>query len=159
MRGLLGRMTHPVPPGGVFSHRARIWFDELDALGVLHHSRFVYHLERAQKAMFAAVMGADTLDPEVAPDVYVLVRNLTLDYVAPVRGESVVEVRLRVNRVRAGGLTVGFEFRSEDGSVLHCRGERTVCRMDWRTHRPAMWSDLFVERYEAWRLAREVSVA
>lgn len=137
----------------MFTHPARIWFDELDALGVLHHSRFVYHLERAQKAMFAAVMGADTLDPVVAPDVYVLVRDLALHYVAPVRGEVELHIRLRVLRVRAGGLTVGFEFWSMDGGTLHCHGERTVCRMDAATHRPALWTELFRARYETWAAA------
>lgn len=151
----MGRMAFPIPADGVYAHPVRIWFDELDALGVLHHSRFVYHLERAQKAMFAAVMGADTLDPAVAPDVYVLVRNLSLDYLAPVRGEASLVIRLRVLRVRAGGLTVGFEFRSADGATVHCRGERTVCRMDADTHRPALWTDGFRARYEAWRLAGE----
>lgn len=139
-----------VPPGGVYVHPVRIWFDELDALGVLHHSRFVYHLERAQKAMFATVMGVDTLDPELAPDVYVLVRDLALRYVAPVRGEVTVHICLKVLRVRAGGLTVRFEFRSADGAVLHCHGERTVCRMDAGTHRPAPWTEAFRARYEAW---------
>lgn len=146
-------MSHVVPPGGIFIHRTRVWFDELDALGVLHHSRFVYHVERAQKAMFAAIMGADTLDPEVAPDIYALVRNLSLDYVAPVRGEVGLEIRLRVLRVRAGGLSVAFEFRSEDGETVHCRGERTVCRMDHRTHRPAMWTERFSTLYGAWAAA------
>ncbi len=143
-------MSCPVSPGGVFKHPARIWFDELDPLGVLHHSRFVYHLERAQKAMFAAIMGVDTLDPVLAPDIYALVRNLTLNYTAPVTGESALEIRLRVTRVRAGGLSVRFEFWSADGATLHCHGERTICRMDYATRRPAAWSDTFRERYEAW---------
>lgn len=134
---------------GVFTHRTRIWFDELDPLGILHHSRYVYHLERANKAMFAAIMGVDTLDPEVAPDIYALVRDLDLRYLAPVVGECELVIVLRVTRVRAAGLTVAFEFRSADGATVHCRGERTVCRMDVKTKTPAEWTPAFRERYSA----------
>lgn len=138
------------PPPGLFVHRTRIWFDELDPLGVLHHSRFVYHLERAQKAMFAAIMGVDTLDPKVAPDIYGLVRNLELNYTAPIAGECEVLVGLAVSRVRAAGLTVRFAFRSRDGATLHCHGERTLCRMSVATRAPAEWTPAFVERYGEW---------
>ncbi len=137
------------PPPGLFVHRTRIWFDELDALGVLHHSRFVYHLERAQKALFASVMGVDTLDPQVAPDIYALVRNLELNYTAPIAGECEVLIALRVLRVRAAGLTVAFEFRSADGATLHCHGTRTTCRMSADTRAPAVWTPEFRARHEA----------
>ena len=138
------------PPPGLFVHRMRIWFDELDPLGVLHHSRFVYHLERAQKAMFAHIMGVDTLDPVAAPDIYHLVRNLELNYTAPVEGECEVLVVLKVLRVRAAGLTVAFAFRSADGGTLHCHGVRTVCRMGVVTKAPEEWTPVFRERYSAW---------
>lgn len=144
------------PPPGVFVHRTRIWFDELDALGVLHHSRFVYHLERAQKAMFAHILGVDTLDPALAPDVYCLVRNLELNYVAPVEGECDILIAVKVLRVRAAGMTAAFAFRSADEAVLHCHGSRTVCRMSVGTKAPAEWTPLFREKYEAWAVAGAV---
>lgn len=137
------------PPTGLFLHPTRIWFDELDPLGVLHHSRFVYHLERAQKAMFSHIMGVDTLDPLVAPDVYSLVRNLEMNYTAPVVGECDIVVALAVVRLRAAGLTTRFSFRSPDGSVLYCHGTRTVCRMDADTKAPAEWTPEFRARYAA----------
>ena len=143
-------MDYRNPPPGLFVYRTRIWFDELDALGVLHHSRFVYHLERAQKSMFAALMGVDTLDPVVAPDIYALVRDLELHYTAPIGGECEVLVALAVVRVRAAGLTVRFAFRSADGATLHCHGERTICRMSVETRGPAEWTPLFRERYGVW---------
>lgn len=141
---------HLNPPPGLFVHRTRIWFDELDALGVLHHSRFVYHLERAQKAMFAHILGVDTLDPELAPDVYCLVRNLELNYTAPVSGECDILVAVKILRVRAAGMTAAFSFRSADGATLHCHGVRTICRMSVATKAPAEWTPLFREKYGAW---------
>lgn len=132
-----------------FIYRTRIWFDELDMLGVLHHSRYIYHLERAQKALFIATMGDDTLDPAAAPDIYAMVRDLSIRYSTPVRNEGDIAIHLRVTQVRAAGLTLAFEFRSADGAVLHCHGTRTVCRMDARTHQPTEWSAKFRRRYEA----------
>ncbi len=141
------------PPPGLFVHRTRIWFDELDALGVLHHSRFVYHLERAQKAMFGHILGVDTLDPVVAPDVYCLVRNLELNYTAPVSGECEILVAVKIVRVRAAGMTAAFSFRSCDGTTLHCQGTRTVCRMSLLSKAPEEWTPLFREKYGAWVVA------
>lgn len=139
----------PLQPDGSFLFRTKTWFDQTDALGILHHSHYVLLMERAQKTFFVEVMGVDTLDPEVAPDVYVVVRDLDLHYLAPIRPEGEVDVVLRVTKVRAAGLTVAFEFRSVDGATLHCRGSRTVCRMDGRTHRPAPWTEAFRTRHEA----------
>ncbi|MDR2982749.1 MAG: thioesterase family protein [Puniceicoccales bacterium] len=131
-----------------FVYRTRIWFDELDLLGVLHHSRYIYHLERAQKALFVQTMGIDSLDPLVAPDIYAMVRDVDIHYAIPVRNECDIQIVLRVDKVRAAGLTVAFEFRSADGLILHCHGKRTICRMDASTHRPAEWSPEFRRRYE-----------
>ena len=105
----------PLQPDGSFRFRTKTWFDQTDALGILHHSHYVLLMERAQKTFFVEVMGVDTLDPEVAPDVYVVVRDLDLHYLAPIRPECEVDVVLRVTKVRAAGLTVAFEFRSTDG--------------------------------------------
>lgn len=139
----------PLRPDGAFVFRTKTWFDQTDALGILHHSHHVLLLERAQKTFFVELMGVDTIDPAVAPDVYVVVRDLDLHYLAPIRPECEVDIVLRVARVRAAGLTVDFEFRSIDGATLHCRGSRTLCRLDGATHQPAAWTEEFRRRHEA----------
>ncbi len=138
-----------MPAAAPFVFRTRIWFDELDMLGVLHHSRYIYHLERAQKQLFIETMGIDTLDPLLAPDIYAMVRDVEIHYAAPVHHECELQIFLRVHKVRAAGLTVAFAIRSADGQTLHCHGSRTVCRMDPRSHQPAEWSAEFRCRYEA----------
>ena len=120
----------------------------------LSDAQFTASIALAQGApgpnvMFVALMGKDTLDPAVAPDVYVVVRDLDLRYLAPIRPECEVKLVLGVRQVRAAGLTIDFEFRSADLSVLHARGTRTVCRMDGATHQPAAWSDEFRAKHEA----------
>ncbi len=106
-------------------------------------------MERAQKVFFVATMGKDTLDPAVAPDVYVVVRDLSLQYMMPIRPECEVRLVLSVKKVRAAGLTVDFEFRSTDDKVLYAKASRTVCRMDGVSHQPAAWSDEFRAKHEA----------
>jgi acyl-CoA thioester hydrolase len=136
-------------PDGSFHIRIKTWFDQTDALGILHHSHYVLLIERAQKTFFVETMGVDTIDPKVAPDVYVVVRDLDLHYHAPIIPECEIDVILRVTKVRAAGLTVAFEFRSTDGKVLYCTGSRTICRMDGTSHQPAPWTDEFRSKHEA----------
>jgi acyl-CoA thioester hydrolase len=135
-------------PDKTFVVTMKTWFDQTDGLGILHHSHYVLLMERAQKTMFVALMGKDTLDPAVAPDVYVVVRDIDLHYHAPIRPEGEVKLILSVRKVRAAGLTVDFEFRSADLSVLHAKASRTVCRMDGATHQPAAWSEEFRAKHE-----------
>lgn len=139
----------PLLPNGSFVSRTKTWFDQTDGLGILHHSHYVLLLERAQKTFFVEIMGVDTIDPQVAPDVYVVVRDLELHYLAAIRPECEVDVIMRVTKVRAAGLTVDFEFRSIDGVTLYCRGSRTICRMDGTTHQPAQWTEEFRRLHEA----------
>lgn len=138
---------------GRFRYRSRVPFDELDALWVLHHSRYLLHLERAQQALFDTVMETECFDPERYPDVHVVVTHVDIDFLKPIDFVGPFDVLLQVRRVRAAGLVVGFEFRSADGRQLFARGERTVCHLDNETKRPAEWSPQFRERYEA--LVRE----
>ena len=77
-------------PDKTFHVTIRTWFDQTDGLGILHHSHYVLIMERAQKVMFIALMGKDTIDPAVAPDVYVVVRDIDLHYLVAIRPECVV---------------------------------------------------------------------
>jgi acyl-CoA thioesterase FadM len=106
-------------------------------------------MERAQKIMFIALMGKDTIDPAVAPDVYVVVRDIDLHYLVAIRPECDVKLILSVRKVRAAGLTVDVEFRSQDLATLYAKASRTVCRMDGTTHQPAAWSEEFRAKHEA----------
>ena len=135
-------------PNHSFIVRMKTWFDQTDGLGILHHSHYVLLMERAQKTFFVEVMGKDTLDPAIAPDVYVVVRDLQLHYHSPIWPECEVDVVLKVKKVRAAGLTVDFEFRSTDHSVLYARGSRTVCRLEGTSHQPCPWTEEFREKHE-----------
>lgn len=141
--------TLGLQPDKTFVVLMKAWFDQTDGLGILHHSHYVLFMERAQKMMFVDLMGKDTIDPAVAPDVYVVVRDIQVQYLQPIRPECEIKIILRVKKVRAAGLIVDFEFRSSDHQVLFAKASRTVCRMDGRTHQPAEWSEEFRTKHEA----------
>ncbi len=143
------------PPPGLFVYRTRAHFYEIDALWVLHHSRYLQFVERAQQALFDELMGTTEFSPEKYPDLYVVVRRVEIDYLTPLRGVTPFMIVLRGVKLREAGLTVGFEFRSEDGKELHAKGERTVCKLSLGTHEPAGWSAEFRARYEPWVAAGE----
>lgn len=138
----------PEKPG--FEFHSEIYFDELDALWVLHHSRYLKHLERAQQAFFQQLLGVDDFNAQRDEDIYVVVRNLEIDYRAPVRNPGPVLIRYTVERVRAAGVTMPFAFLSANGETLHCGGRRTVCKLSGLTHQPAEWSPPFRAALEQW---------
>ncbi|MEX2382866.1 MAG: thioesterase family protein [Opitutales bacterium] len=141
------------PPPGLFLYRAKTAFDELDPLGILHNSRYLYFLERATLAMFDHLMGAERFDPEAYPDLYVLVRRLEIDYLAPIRGVIPFLITLRVSRLREAGCVYAFEFRSENGETLFSKGTRTVVRMSGATGEPTAWTPQFRSIYGKWEKA------
>ena len=146
----MSALNYNSPPPGLFVYRTRAHFYEIDALWVLHHSRYLQFVERAQQALFDELMGAKEFSPEKYPDLYVVVKRVEIDYLVPLRGVAPFLVTLRGVKLQEAGLTVAFEFRSEDGAVLHARGERTVCKLGLQTHEPTGWSAEFRAKYEPW---------
>ena len=39
-----------------FTYQTEVFFDELDGLGMLHHTRYLLHLERAQQQFFQELL-------------------------------------------------------------------------------------------------------
>jgi len=143
------------PPPGLFVYRTRAHFYEIDALWVLHHSRYLQFVERAQQALFDELMGTQEFSPEKYPDLYVVVSRVEIDYLTPLRGVTPFLIALSGVRLREAGLTIAFEFRSDDGAVLHAKGERTVCKLGLQSHEPTGWSAEFRAKYEPWIAAGE----
>ena len=80
---------------------------------------------------------------------------IALDGRAPLAGDCVVEqlsgvtapatlrVDLWVEELGRFNVTYGFLISSENGSVAHARGERSVINVDPRSHAPAPWTPSF----------------
>ncbi len=144
-------MSASIPVDGWFRFSAYAAFDEMDGLGVMHHSRYLTHLERASLAWFGQILGMQAFDAIRFPDLYQLVHRVEIDYLASIRGPQEIEILLGVERVRAGGLITRFRFRSPLSGQCFSKGLRTVVHMSLETHQPSPWSDSFYETLAQWQ--------
>lgn len=134
-----------------FTYLSSIFFDELDALGVLHHTRYFLHLERAQQAFFQMLLGVPDFNAERDKDIYVVVHGLDARFRSPLRQPGQIAVHYEITRIRSGGVTMDFEIRSKDDTELYCNGTRTVCKLSHITHRPCHWTAEFRSAMEMFR--------
>jgi acyl-CoA thioester hydrolase len=132
-------MAIPVP----FVSVQRVYFDDLDALSILHNMRFLLFIERARGALFNA-MGfhwQDDLDKN--PDKFHVVAEHAIKYLVPVRGEGDLAVVVRVEHIGRTSMTIAARVQSPDGGVLYAEGTTRLVRLDPASFRPVPWSDRF----------------
>ncbi|NBB80366.1 MAG: acyl-CoA thioesterase [Verrucomicrobia bacterium] len=133
-----------------FTYHSEVFFDELDGLGVLHHTRYLLHLERAQQKFFQELLGVDDFNAERDEDIYVVVHGLDARFREPLRVPGPLAVDYRIERVRSGGVTMAFTIRDPQGSAIYCDGTRTVCKLSSDTHRPTPWTEPFRAALDAY---------
>ncbi|ADE55694.1 acyl-CoA thioesterase [Coraliomargarita akajimensis] len=132
-----------------FVHISQVYFDELDALGVLHHTRYLIHLERAQQKFFESLLDVADFNPDRDEDIYVVVHGLESRFREPVRKPGLIAVTYWIERIRSCGVTMRFSIRDPQGGTVYCDGRRTVCKLSGETHRPTPWTDRFRRAMEA----------
>lgn len=131
------------PPLHIF--RTRVWFDELDKVGVLHNARYAIHAERALTAWYESV-------PELieGPDMRHLVKAYEIEFRVPVAAVGELDVEVRVVKVGTTSCVYEFRFVSDedgDGKVVHAIGRRTIVRTG-PDRRPTPWSEDFRRIHE-----------
>ncbi|HEY8341168.1 MAG TPA: hotdog domain-containing protein [Egibacteraceae bacterium] len=132
---------------GVVAVRSPVFFDELDALGVLHNARYAVHVERALSAFYASHGGRWRPGDEADPDQFIVVRAFDITFDAPVRSVGDLTIELWVDKLGRTSCTYGFRVCNADATVTHARGSRTIVKVDPDTLRPARWSDAAVARH------------
>ncbi|WP_160161505.1 SDR family oxidoreductase [Embleya hyalina] len=141
-------MMEPSPqprPTEPFRYGARVHFDELDPMGILHNARYHVHVERAVAAFYESRGFHWADDLAVNPDKFHAVRRVEADFRAPFVGEGTMEVELCLEHLGRTSIRYGFTCRKPDGTLL-ASGLRTVVKLDPTTFRPTEWTD-------EWRLA------
>lgn len=128
-----------------FRYDSPVYFDELDALGVMHNSRFPVHVERAQSALFEHLGYGWTDLAERHEDIGYVVRGMALEFTAPVACPGVM--RVEVVAVRLGRTSATWGYRcavpvAGGGDVPVAHGTRVLVKAD-RTGRPTPWTDAF----------------
>lgn len=123
-----------------------VWFDDLDAFGVVHNARYLLLFERTLGAFWAHLgFGGFFSDP----DRIHVVRANQVDYLRPQVGIGTIRVRLSVSRLGTSSLTNGFEAWST-GEALLATGSRTVVRIDGDTWEVTPWAAAFRDALRPW---------
>ncbi|MFC8615574.1 acyl-CoA thioesterase [Micromonospora purpureochromogenes] len=118
-----------------------VYFDDLDALGILHNSRYAVLLERALTAYWAERGVSFQGGQRSAPDTFHAVREFTLTYRAPIAATGPVAVHFWLEHFGTSSAEYAYQFRSLDGSVVHAEGRRAIVRLDPATLRPTPWTE------------------
>jgi acyl-CoA thioester hydrolase len=121
----------------------RVYFDDLDALNILHNVRFLLFMERARGELFNE-LGFRWEDPlEVNPDKYHVVAAHEVRYLSPVRGEGELNVELQPTHLGTSSAILSARVRSLHGDTIHAESVTRLVRLDPETQRPCPWSPRF----------------
>jgi acyl-CoA thioester hydrolase len=129
--------------GMPFRSIQHVYFDDLDALNILHNVRFILFFERARGELFNALGFRWEDDFSVNPDKYHVVAEHSIRYLAPVRGEGDVEVELQPSHLGTSSAILAAKVRARHGDVVHAEGSTRLVRLEPGTQRPCPWSDRF----------------
>jgi acyl-CoA thioester hydrolase len=131
-----------------FSWLSPVFFDELDLNGALHNARFAVHVERAQSALFERLGLAWTSYAERDPDLRYVVRELHLEFLAPLESPGALLVELSAGKLGRTSATYLFRCASPaDGQTL-AHGHRVIVKID-EASRPAPWSPWYRDTFQA----------
>jgi acyl-CoA thioester hydrolase len=132
-------MTNPAP----FRSIQRVYFDDLDALGILHNVRFLLFAERARSEWLAQLGFQLLAGTELEPDNAHVVAAHEIRYLVPVRGEQDVLVELAPTHLGTTSLVVGARVSSRNGGVVHAVASTRIVRVDGTSYRPCPWTERF----------------
>ncbi len=121
----------------------RVYFDDLDALNILHNVRFLLFAERARGELLSALGFRWEDDLSVNPDKYHVVAEHQIRYTSPVRGEGELSVEVQPTHLGTSSCILAAKLRSLHGDVLHGEGTTRLVRLDPITQRPCPWTDRF----------------
>jgi acyl-CoA thioester hydrolase len=132
-------LTEAVPYGDVV--RLPVHFDDLDAMGLLHNSRYGVLLERAVVHWWSERGVSFSGGRPSTPDAFSVVREYAITFHRPVRGTGEVGVHFWLERMGSTSAEYGFRVTSTDGGTVFAEGRRVNVRLDPATMRPAAWTE------------------
>lgn len=126
-----------------FRSTQRVYFDDLDALNILHNVRFLLFMERARGELFNLLGFRWEDDLATNPDKYHVVAEHSIRYLRPVRGEGEVLVELRPVHLGSSSLIIEAHVRGMHGDEIFAEGTTRLVRLDPETNTPCPWSERF----------------
>jgi len=120
-----------------------VYFDDLDALNILHNVRFLLFMERARGELFNSLGFRWEDDLATNPDKFHVIAEHDIRYLTAVRGEGELAVELAPVHLGKTSCVVRAHVKSVDDRVLHAEGKTRLVRLDPHTFRPCPWSERF----------------
>ena len=130
-----------------FTYITQVHFDELDAMQMLHNSRFAAHVERAVIAFYHEKGRTWEQDPAGNPDQFHVVKDFRIEFLSPVSSLGPMRVDIWVERLGTTSCVYGFHCASQDGKIPYARGTRAIIKIDPTTKQPAPWTEYFREAH------------
>jgi acyl-CoA thioester hydrolase len=127
-----------------------IYFDDLDLNGHLHNARLVVLVERAQTELFESLGGAWSRAVDRHEDLRYVVRELHLEFVAPVSAPGRLQIALQAQRLGRTSADYGFRCRFGRDPVEVATGHRGIVKVD-EHGRPTPWTPWYREVFAALR--------
>jgi acyl-CoA thioester hydrolase len=121
----------------------RVYFDDLDALNILHNVRYLLFMERARGEFFNELGFRWEDDLSINPDKFHVVAEHHVQYVTPFRGEGEVVVEVTPIHLGTSSFAIAGEVKGLHGSIVYARGETRLVRLDPTTQKSCTWSARF----------------
>ena len=119
-----------MPISAPYRSSQRVYFDDLDALNILHNVRYVLFMERARGELFQALGFRWEDDLTINPDKFHVVAAHEIEYLAPVRGEGELIVELQPKKLGTSSFVLGAKVVGLHGSEVFARGTTRLVRLD-----------------------------
>jgi acyl-CoA thioester hydrolase len=125
-----------------YGHRAivPVHFDDLDALGVLHNSRYAVLIERAMINWWADRGVSFAGGRPTSPDAFNVVREYSITFHVPVRGTGDLAVHFWLETLGTTSADYRFRFTSLNSETVYAEGRRVNIHLDPATMRPSPWT-------------------
>ena len=106
----------------------RVYFEDTDAGGVVYHGNYLKFAERARTELLRAG-GFDHTGLAKEHAVLIVLRDCTMEFIAPARLDDALEVRSRITTIGGASLTMRQEvFRP----MPEAGGDKLLVRLDLR---------------------------
>lgn len=109
-----------------FTHTARVYYADTDAVGVVYHANYLNFMERARDEWLLSI--GISREMKESGNAYFAVVSANLDFIYPARLYDLLQITCKV--VKMTGVTIEFEqfVKAAENERIFCRGEiKVVC--------------------------------
>ena len=111
--------------GAEHVYRLRVYFDDTDAAGMVYYANYLRMAERARTEMLR-LLGADHAGMVRDDGLVLVVRDCTIEYLAPARLDEILEIRSRLAEIGGASLRARQTVH-RDGEALARLDLRLAC--------------------------------